>query len=713
VRSCKTWRRCSPPEFISSPLPRPLKTGESVKIEDVFRKLKPLAERDMDILWQEYILADAKVRKNIEAVLRLLLARNLRETFEGREILLEPPPQDLARGEYPLGTVYYGSKPICVFGLREKEWIQHVGIFGRSGSGKTNVAFLVVMNLLRHGKPFMIFDWKRNYRDLLRVFPDRFLIFTVGRAVSPFYFNPLKPPGSCPATVWLKKIIEILCHAYFLGEGVAYLFQKAIDSVYREFGVYEGSGYYPTLADVRDWLESYQAKGRESAWMDSAMRAVGVLCFGEVGKVLNSRVEMPLEELLERNVILELDALTNSDKTFLIESLLLWLHHYRLGQAEKEVFKHAVIIEEAHHILMRKKQEVMGEEAVTDIILREIRELGEAVILIDQHPSLISKPALGNTYCTVAMNLKHRADVAMMADSLLLDAERTRYLGKLNVGEAMVKLQGRWLEPFLVRFPLVKVRKGSVSDEDVAKAMKAWMEAFMPREKLLDRISQASRDFRPFRTEEKPQEDKPKNLGVSALELKALQDLVEVGFSSTWERYERLGLNAYQGNKLRQSLLEKGLIEVKDLATPTGRIKYWVLTDKAREVLRQAGINPNSSHRKGGPEHAYWQRRIALALRELGYRVTEEYPIGGGRSIDLVAVKDGVRIAIEVETGKSEVVHNLRKALDAGFDRVVCVVLDEKLVEKIAEKAKRLIDSDLVTVIPTKDLFGRLEKVIP
>jgi hypothetical protein len=35
---------------------------------------------------------------------------------------------------------------------------------------------------------------------------------------------------------------------------------------------------------------------------------------------------------------------------------------------------------------------------VTDVILREIRELGEAIVCLDQHPSLISKPALGNTY---------------------------------------------------------------------------------------------------------------------------------------------------------------------------------------------------------------------------------------------------------------------------------------------------------------------------
>src|SRR4030042_5738380 len=143
--------------------------------------------------------------------------------------------------------------------------------------------------------------------------------------------------------------------------------------------------------------------------MDSAMRAVDVLCFGEVGKVLNQRQNIPLDRLLEKNVILELDALTNSDKTYLIESLLLWIHHYRMAQGERETFKHAILIEEAHHILLRKKQEIMGEEAITDIILREVRELGEAIVLLDQHPSLISKPALGNTYTTISMNLKHRA----------------------------------------------------------------------------------------------------------------------------------------------------------------------------------------------------------------------------------------------------------------------------------------------------------------
>jgi len=663
-----------------------------MKIEDVFRKLKPLAEKDIQTLWQEYVLADPKTQREMEAVLKIFLAKNLEETFEGKEILLEPPPKEVSWGEYILGKVCYGKEALHPFGLREDEWIQHIGIFGRSGSGKTNVAFILVLNLLKKGKPFLIFDWKRNYRDLISLFPEKeILVFTVGRSVSPFFFNPLIPPKNSPPTIWLKKLIEIMCHAYFLGEGVAYLFQKAIDSVYREWGIYQGQENYPNLMDVKEWLENYQAKGRESAWMDSALRAVGVLCYGEVGKVLNQRRPFPLDKLLEKNVILELDALTNSDKTFLIESLLLWIHHYRMSQSQREEFKHAILIEEAHHILMRKKQEIMGEEAITDIILREIRELGEAIVLIDQHPSLISKPALGNTYCTIAMNLKHRSDVSMISDSLLLNSEKTKYLGKLEVGTGMVKLQGRWFEPFLVKFPLVKVPKGKVTDEMIKEGMGKLKEVFMPREILSEEKTQGKAVFSELLEGEKITEklaEKP--LGISPQELMVLKDILKHGFSSTWERYQRLGLNAYQGNKLKESLLQKDLIEVKDLPTPTGRIKYWVLTAKAKDVLRELGINPNVSFRKGGPEHQYWKRKIAEEFQRRGYKVTEEYPIGGGKTIDLVAVNDKERVAIEIETGKSDAVSNVKKALDSGFDRVICIPVNRRISQRISRVIKGL-----------------------
>ena len=77
-----------------------------------------------------------------------------------------------------------------------------------------------------------------------------------------------------------------------------------------------------------------------------------------------------------------------------------------------------------------------------DVILREIREFGESIIFLDQHPSLVSIPALGNSYCTIAMNLKHGNDVSALGRAMLLKDEDKESLGKLSVGEAIVKIQG-------------------------------------------------------------------------------------------------------------------------------------------------------------------------------------------------------------------------------------------------------------------------------
>jgi hypothetical protein len=47
-----------------------LKKRESKGVK--FKKLKPIAGKDMDMLWQEYILIDAKTRKSIEIIFEIL-----------------------------------------------------------------------------------------------------------------------------------------------------------------------------------------------------------------------------------------------------------------------------------------------------------------------------------------------------------------------------------------------------------------------------------------------------------------------------------------------------------------------------------------------------------------------------------------------------------------------------------------------------------------
>jgi len=79
-----------------------------------------------------------------------------------------------------------------------------------------------------------------------------------------------------------------------------------------------------------------------------------------------------------------------------------------------------------------------------------------------------------------------------------------------------------------------------------------------------------------------------------------------------------------------------------------------------------------------------WKKRLAEYLRASGYAVTEEYPVGGGRTIDLVAERDGKRIAFEIETGKSDAAGNVQKCLDAGMDRVIVVAVTAGVQDKLA-----------------------------
>jgi len=651
-----------------------------MELEEKIKKLKPiLGDKKIEALWIEYLIYPEQ-RREIEGIINALYMKHLGQDHQNQGIFLIPPSEDKVRGEYQLGTVHYGDKPYYSFGLREDDWIQHVGIFGRTGSGKTNVGFLIVNGLKEKEKPFLIFDWKRNYRDLIESpeFKD-LTVFTVGREISPFFFNPLIPPKGTLPTVWLKKLIEIMCHAYYLGEGVAFLLQKAIDSVFQERKIYEGSTEYPTLLDVKKWLERYKARGREGQWMDSTLRVIGTLCYGEISRVLNARNSLRMEDVLNQKVVFELDALTNADKIFFIESLILWIHHFRLQEETREKFKHAIIIEEAHHVLLKKKQ---SRESVMDILLREIRELGESIILIDQHPSLISIPSLGNTNCTIAMNLKHRLDVNGISSAMLLADDEQEYLGMLKVGSGIVRLQNRLTKPFIVKFPQFEVKKGSVTDKRIKIIMSgysAYSDNLLPAEKPME-------DIWAIRKEDKIRDNQYE---ITEDKKRLLIDVMEYPISGIAERYKRLSFSVYKGNKNRDSLISKGLLESFSISTFEGRVNYLDLTKRGEAELQEMGYKIER-RREGGPEHEYWKYRIAENMRKRGFEIEIECPMREGKTVDIVASKDNARIAIEIETGKSDVAGNIRKCSSNGLSEIWVVYLHENVMRRVQEECEKV-----------------------
>ena len=106
------------------------------------------------------------------------------------------------------------------------------------------------------------------------------------------------------------------------------------------------------------------------------------------------------------------------------------------------------------------------------------------------------------------------------------------------------------------------------------------------------------------------------------------------------------------------------------------------MTHKGKTAIGKPGED-NIFPRNTSFEHEYWKYKIAGIYRKNGYKVILEYSIGDGKKVDIVAEKDGKRKAIEIETGKSDYVYNIKKDLQAGLDKVILIALDNRVRDKI------------------------------
>ena len=550
--------------------------GKFSDVRQLCLRLRPILGARMDQIYAAYLAEDADGRDQIEHYLELLAAKHIPHSLGQDEAELIPPSQEQARGEYPLGWVTYSGKNLYEFGLRENEWIQHMAILGRSGGGKTNLGFQILTGLKKKGKPFLVFDWKRNYRDLL-VLPEfeAVEVYTIGRNTAPLTFNPLIPPVGTDPKSWLKKLNEVIAHAYCLGNGVLFLLQQAVDAVYEEAGVYDGTVQeWPTFKDVLVEARGMDTRGREAGWLSSALRALSSLCFGGMGELLNSCNNRSIDHILDSNVILELDGLSQADKTFFVQACLLYLHSKKIAENVREHFDRCVLIEEAHHILSGQRTSLIGAESVMDTVYREIREFGISLVLLDQMPSKLSGFALANSYAVICMNMSNRADINAMAQTLLLDSSKD-VLGTLEVGEAVVKLQGRIARPFQISIPEFKIQKGRMTDSDIRE----HMQQLVPD--IINEMTHTNVNSTGTETLGQLDEALP---GLNKSEIEFLMDVEQYPDSGVAARYERLGLSVRQGQKLIKKLFEEGLIEQQLETTETGRVRVIRLTEKGKRL---------------------------------------------------------------------------------------------------------------------------------
>ncbi|MCY2950579.1 MAG: hypothetical protein NTU53_01215, partial [Planctomycetota bacterium] len=449
------------------------------------------------------------------------------------------------------------------------------------------------------------------------------------------------------------------------------------------------------------WLRTVKLRGRAAMWQASAERILLAMTYGEFASVVDTQTNAHVADLLNHNVVLEMDGLSSSsDRTMFSEALALYLYRYRLAQGPQDRLLNVIILEEAHNLLLAKL--AGAKESVLESSIRMIRQYGLGYVFVDQSASLLSKVAFANSYATIALSQKLRADVQTIAGAMNLTEEQRDSLSTLPIGTAVVRLADEHPEPFMVVIPRCPIREGFVSDSMIQATMATYSAKSRPdtasrinsKEVSLvptaDKINKMKTTPHPPSPEEsqalpdtsvsdRDSENQPPVNAMTREAIRFLSDIAARPLSTTVSRYQRLNLSRRRGNAIRQSLASAGVIEAATLATRSGQVVLCELTEEGRSVCSAAGIDVGPRPRES-LEHRFWVSRAVAHFEKRGYEVTREHVVKGNGAVDLLAERPGLRIAVEVETGRSDIRANLAKMDKGVFDRVVLLATSPEAV---------------------------------
>lgn len=253
------------------------------------------------------------------------------------------PTSEAISGQIRIGTIT--GRQNLNFGLSLKQLNQNILIVGRAGAGKTTLVLSIVKQLIEANISCWMIDFKQDYRRLLHFYPEILVI-----RWQDFKFNPLKPPEHVDPLNWLQIFFDVFTQALDVRLGSKFILIDYIDQLYKEYDVYDGGKYFPTMLDlhallkerVRDRNTSTSDKSKIFTCLNKTTALVKRL-----GSVFDCSSGFPLEELLNRNVVFELNGLSVELQAWLVNMLLCWVFNYRIASGRRGKLRNMIIFDEA------------------------------------------------------------------------------------------------------------------------------------------------------------------------------------------------------------------------------------------------------------------------------------------------------------------------------------------------------------------------------
>lgn len=350
-----------------------------------------------------------------------------------------------------------------------QQMAKHGLIVGVPGSGKTTAMFNILYQLWdvpeEQKIPFIVLEpAKTEYRalKLLPALKDDLLVFTLGdESVSPFRFNPMEVLPGIKIENHISRLQACFVGAFNLFDPLPIFLEQAIRRTYLEKGWYDDSVggdeglETPTLSDLCRNAEyivensGFDAK-MKSDFKASLLERLNSLRRGSKGRMLDTPHSIPMEELMGRPVILELDSLNGDEKSLLMMFLLSYVYEYcKIARKSGSPLKHMLLVEEAHNLIGANKSSSdsradPGEKTIELFVnmLAEMRALGQGILIADQLPTAIAPQAVKQTNVKVLMRVTAKDDREEIGNTMDLNEEQMHQVVNFKTGHAYLYHEG-------------------------------------------------------------------------------------------------------------------------------------------------------------------------------------------------------------------------------------------------------------------------------
>jgi len=394
------------------------------------------------------------------------------------------------------GTLISHDSSSITIGCPENAFTKHALVVGTPGSGKTTFSFNILLQFARRGIPFLAIEpTKAEYRAMIDAIPD-VQIFTPGNnSVSPFIINPFIPPKGISIEQYIPSLASAFKAAFSMPSPLDIIFLRAIRACYSESGWKDYSKYGDadvTAFGLYEFILTFKriiADSDYSGEVKGNLQSAGVFrlmnLIEQNSNIFDTIHTVPIEDMLGKPTILELNSIDNTEQKALIMALLLisigvYTKNNQFGDGK---LKNIILVDEAHVLLgggASANQDGADAQGATikslQDMIAEIRSYGTGIIIADQSPTKVSREVIANTDIKISFRLVQSSEKDLIADSTNMDKNASQRISRLKPGEAYVYFS-RLENPQLVMTEDIREKEKirlSVPNEEIADRMSYW-----------------------------------------------------------------------------------------------------------------------------------------------------------------------------------------------------------------------------------------------